>query len=109
MRESNCLEHVCFAIQNLVGNKNQFAAKIAKSPPAEITKPQPCTEKNQFAGEITKPPAAEITKLNHVLASTGMDFRVSVKQCKSLRCWLGGKTVPTGGSSDTLTMPSQSK
>ena len=36
---TNFLDHACFAIQNLVGNKNQFAAKITKVPPAEITKP----------------------------------------------------------------------
>ena len=67
VRESNCLTNFldqgCFATQNLVGDNNQFLAKITKPPPAEITKP------------------------NHVLASTGTGFHKSVKQCKSLRCW----------------------
>ena len=52
VRESNCLtnflDHNCFATQNLVGDKNQIAAKITKPLPAEIIKPQPCVEKNQF-------------------------------------------------------------
>ena len=38
VRESNCLtnflDHGCFATQNLVGDKNQFAAKITKPLPA---------------------------------------------------------------------------
>ena len=97
MRENNCLtnflDHVYFATQNLVGDKNQFAAKITKPPPAEITEPQPCVDKNQFAAKITKPPPAEITKPNHVLASTGTGFHESVKQCKSLSQLGVGRTV----------------
>ena len=38
VRESNCLtnflDHGCFATQNLVGDKNQFAMKITKPLPA---------------------------------------------------------------------------
>ena len=101
MKESDCitnfLDNGCFATQNLVGDKNQFEAKITKPPTAEITKPQPCAEKNQFEAKITKPLLVEITKPNHVLASTGMGFHKSVKQCKSLRCWevkLSPREVP---------------
>ena len=42
---TNFLNKVCFATQNLDGEKNQCAAKITKPPPAphmKITKPQPC-------------------------------------------------------------------
>ena len=44
-RLTNFLEHVCFATQNLVAEKNQFAAKITKPPPAanmKISNPQLC-------------------------------------------------------------------
>ena len=54
--------------QNLVGDKNLFAVKITKPPPAEIIKPHSCAEKNQFEAKITKPLPVEITKPNHVLA-----------------------------------------
>ena len=67
------LDHGCFATQHLVGDKNQFAVKITKPLPAEITKP------------------------NHVVASMGTGFHESVKQCKSLRCWevkLSPREVP---------------
>ena len=84
VRESNCLtnflDHGCFATQNLVGDKNQFAAKITKPLPPEITKP------------------------NHVLTSTGTGIHESVKQCKSRRCW-EVKLSPREASSDTLTNP----
>ena len=71
VREINCLtnflDHVCFATQNLVEDKNQFAAKITKPLPAEITEPQPCAVTNQFAVKFTKPPpAAKITKTKWV-------------------------------------------
>ena len=42
---TNLLDNVCFATQNLVGEKKQFAAKITKPPPMaymKITKIQPC-------------------------------------------------------------------
>ena len=101
VRESNCLtdflDHGCYATQYLVGDKNQFLAKIPKPLPAGNTKHQPFAERNQFSAKITKPPPAEITKPNHELALTVTGFHKFVKPCKSLRCWevkLSPREVP---------------
>ena len=48
----NFLDHFCFATQHLVGDKNQFEAKITKPLPTESTKPQPCAEENQFVAAM---------------------------------------------------------